>query len=503
MRRTLVFLTILAWASPLEAAPNGSDRKAEGPPLAPKEAHTYAQQFLYTINEVAQQYVRPVSRQALTAAALSGLYEAARLPIPRNLAVEVEKLTTDPELLAVLLQRRLELGDLEPLRGTNALMVSLQAMMRSLDPYSMVITGEELRRSNTEQLDQGFGFELVPTSEKGPVLVKSVAPGSPAQRAGIRPGDQITVMNGKPASQGWEELKIRDISIVHAQQSFPRPNRVELTFVRGGQKGERKVKLVSEAFKAETVLGVNRGVDNSWNYFLGRKQKIAHIRIGPLTKGTSEDLRVVLSRLQNDGLRGLVLDLRWCPGGFLTEATNVAQMFLKEGIVATIAYRTRQQNDEYRASGADAFLNFPIVVLINGDTSGGAELIAAALQDHHRAIIAGQRSLGKGSVQTTLPLPIADAGLKLTSGQFIRPSGKNLNRFPDSKPSDDWGVRPDAGQEFPLTADLGQRLKDWWTWQTLRPGSSNEALPLDDPENDPQRQAALRIMRDKMDKLGD
>lgn len=541
MRRALASFIFLACIVPLAAAPTGSGNKSAGPPLAPKEAHTYAQQLLFTINEVAQQYVRPVSRQALAAAALSGLYEAARVPVPRNLTLEPEKRDlpatnvgllvllgsppsqgtflsatilslqqsekpiADAVLLDHLVQRRLELGDLEPLRGSNALMVSMQAMLRSLDPYSAVISGEELRRTNTDQIDQGFGFELVPVSDKGPVLVKTVAPGSPAQRAGIRPGDQITLMNGKPASQVWEELKIRDLPSIPGQAVPPRimRNELTLTVVRGDHKGERKIKLTSEAFKTETVLGVNRRDDNSWNYFLDNKRKIAHVRIGPLTKGTSEDLRAALSQLQNDGLRGLILDLRWCPGGFLTEAVNIAEMFLKDGVVATIAYRTRLQNEEYRAKGAEAFLNFPIVVLIGGETSGGAELIASALQDHHRALIAGQRSLGKGSVQTTLALPIADAGMKLTTGRFLRPSGKNLNRFADSKPSDDWGVRPDAGQELPLTLDLARQLKDWWTWQTLRPGSSNEALPLDDPENDPQRQAALRFLLDKMDKLGD
>jgi carboxyl-terminal processing protease len=530
MRRTLVVLILLVISLPLKAAPVTSSRKPAGPPLASKEAHAYAQQLLFAINEVAQQYVRPVSRQALTAAAISGLYESARLPVPRDLAIELDKLDLpamdvgtmvmlgsppghgpilsaailcsrigDAELLDYLVQRRMELGDLEPLRGNNALMVSMQTMLRSLDPYSMVINGEELRRTNTDQIDQSFGLELVPTSENGPTLVQTVAPGGPAQRAGIRPGDHIPTINGKPAAQVWAELQLRDPSTNMPMSA--RLNRLDIVVVRGNSKVERKVKLVSEAFKAETVLGVNRRDDNSWNYFLDQKHKIAQVRIGPLTKGTSEDLRGVLNQLQNDGMRGLILDLRWCPGGFLNEAVNIAKLFLKEGVVATIASRVKQE--EYAVTSSDAFLQFPVVVLVNGETSGGGELIAAALQDYHRGIIAGQRSLGKGSVQYTLPLPIGNAGMKLTTGRFLRPSGKNLNRFPDSKPSDDWGVRPDAGQELPLTADLARQLKDWWLWQTLRPGSNTEALPLDDPEVDPQRQAALRYLRDKMGKLGD
>jgi carboxyl-terminal processing protease len=142
--------------------------------------------------------------------------------------------------------------------------------------------------------------------------------------------------------------------------------------------------------------------------------------------------------------------------------------------------------------------DLPIVALVNGETSGGGELIAAALQDHGRAVVAGQRTVGKGSVQK--PLDRSPVQFKLTTGTFLRPSGKNLQRYPDSKPTDDWGVRPDVGREIPLTPAAGRRLKDWWTQFTLRPAGSTEALPLDDPDNDPQRQAAVQMVRDLLER---
>src|SRR5262249_21973686 len=119
---------------------------------------------------------------------------------------------------------------------------------------------------------------------------------------------------------------------------------------------------------------------------------------------------------------------------------------------------------------------------------------AAALQDHKRAVIAGQRTLGKGSIQNQQALPIPNLGLKLTTGTFIRASGKNLHRFPDSKPGDDWGVRPEPKFEFRVSADVSRQLREWWLLQSLRPGSRNEALPLDDPSADPQRRAALQAL---------
>jgi carboxyl-terminal processing protease len=148
----------------------------------------------------------------------------------------------------------------------------------------------------------------------------------------------------------------------------------------------------------------------------------------------------------------------------------------------------------YRSTSEGKFTGFPLAVLVNGQTMGGAELIAAALQDHHRAVVVGQRTLGKASVQTPIALPLPGVGLKLTSGTFERPGGKNLHRFPDSKPSDDWGVRPDADGEFRVSPELGRRLAEWWRRQSLRPGGSNERLPLDDPSADPQRQAAVEAV---------
>jgi carboxyl-terminal processing protease len=198
-------------------------------------------------------------------------------------------------------------------------------------------------------------------------------------------------------------------------------------------------------------------------------------------------------------MRGLVLDLRWCPGGFIKEATECAELFLGEKVIA----RTKERNQErvFRSTGEPKFQDLPVVVLINGATSGGGELIAAALQDHGqpRICVAGQRSLGKGSIQTSVFLPGANLGMKVTSGTFLRPSGKNLHRFADSKPQDDWGVRPDAGLEFPISPALERQLRQWWLLQTLRPGPSREVLPLDDPEADPQRQAAAQALQDQLD----
>src|SRR5262249_58851975 len=130
----------------------------------------------------------------------------------------------------------------------------------------------------------------------------------------------------------------------------------------------------------------------------------------------------VLAGLAERKVRGLILDLRWCPGGYLNEAVEVADLFLGAGVVATVKSRGREDT-VYRSTDGGKFRDCPVVVLVNGETSGGAELIAAALQDHKRACVVGQRTLGKASVQTPLAVGVEGTGFKLTSGTFVRPAG--------------------------------------------------------------------------------
>jgi carboxyl-terminal processing protease len=268
---------------------------------------------------------------------------------------------------------------------------------------------------------------------------------------------------------------------------------VTVIYVRLGATSPYKATLERQDFRPETVLGVARQDDNSWDFWCDRAGKIAQVRLASLANGTAAEVREVVSGLQAAGMRGLILDVRWCPGGYLREAVNVAALFLGECNVATV--RSRGEEDKTYPSAADKkFLDFPMVVLVNGETSGGGELIAAALQDHKRAAVAGQRTIGKASIQTMVPLPVPGAGLKLTTGTFVRPSGKNLHRFPESSVSDDWGVRPDASLELRVSPELNRQLKEWWLQQTLRPGPCREVLPLDDPIADPARHAAIQAL---------
>jgi C-terminal processing protease CtpA/Prc len=512
---------------------------APGPPGPPPlkdrkqlraDCRRFAGQLNNVIEQIVGQYVRPVQREALLEAALVGLFQAARKPVPHDLrrqvrqAVEMSTLlqtrgsegvaqaarpVQDPreKLLASLRER---IGRPESLQGLDAVLLCCKAMMPLLDPHSGIVSAEEQRRAvGLDEESYGPGLEIRGVLAGGPLVVEAVQLGSSAQRAGLRPGDVITHIDGQAVARASPQklLALRNVRQFPETAPVPPPppgaageeppkdveppRAFRIGYRRPGEKDDRQATLLRERFRAETVLGVRRQDNNTWSWWLDEKAKIAFVRLISLSRGSADDLRNVLASMKEQKAAGILLDLRWCPGGYLNEAVDVADLFLGNATIATVKSRNREDT-VYRSTEQNKFCDFPVVVLVNGDTSGGAELIAAALQDHRRAVVAGQRTRGKASVQTPLPIGIDGMGIKLTTGTFHRPSGKNLHRFPDSKDSDDWGVRPD--EDCRLSADLGKRLSLWWRLYSLRPAGSRERLALDDPRADPQRLAALEVL---------
>jgi C-terminal processing protease CtpA/Prc len=508
MSRVVPLAAVLLMPATLLAAPVPRETGGPAAPLTDTqraEADIFAPMLVHVSTQIAEAYVRPVARHDLVHAALAGLYERAHCPPPPSLADDCKAAADDAALLNLVLRVRADIGDAPGLQGAHPLVVCCQAIARKLDPYTGVVSAEEQRRNAALEVDnRGVGLEIGDNPGRGAVLVKLVKPGGPAQRAGMRPGDEITHLDGKPVSEMSPE-QLQDLlnqtvqmgppSIAPVQDMPEAAPPLRLRYRREGAASSTTVTLDRACFRAETVLGVTRNPNNGWNYWVDPKERVAHLRLATLAKGTAQEMGDVLDELQRQGMRGLILDLRWCPGGFLDEAVDCARLFLGTGVVASIKVRTREPV-VHRNEGAGPFTDVPMVVLVNGDTTGGGELIAAALQDHGRAKVVGQRTFGKASVQTPLHLGLPNTGMKLTSGTFERPAGKNLHRFPDSKPDDDWGVRPDAGLDFRVSADLNRQLKKWWQEVTLRPGSSRERLALDEPGADSPQQAALAaVMR--------
>jgi C-terminal peptidase prc len=480
------------------------------------QSTAYAQQILLVAQYISDHYVRPIPPAKIVEASLEGVFEAAREPLPSWVKADLSGAKDSNQLLHILTLARQQLGDREALRDRRALLISLRAIPRVLDPYCGVANLNDPRASGESTLaGVGLEFETTPlvvfagnefeapqrgahrTMDRGPARISVVHPGGPAQRAGIRPGDILTHIDGKAIDRlEGAELFSRLFSADSTNHSS-----LKLTLHRPNQREPLEVALAPTTFRVESVFGVGRRLDGSWDYLLDREHRIGYVRLGFIDQSSDSEMEEVMMGLKAQGMRGLILDLRGNPGGFVDPATNIAGMFIKSGTIAVIDDRTEGKQPYTINNGTGILQAIPTIVIIDAQTRGGGEMIAAVLQDHHVAKIAGERSFGKGSVQKTRSFldrrngvvpGLESVQFKLTTGTFTRPSGKNLHRFPDSKLGDDWGIRPDAGYYFPVPPDVAKQVKEWMQLQVLRPGRCRDPLPLDDPEHDPLRRFAWR-----------
>jgi carboxyl-terminal processing protease len=259
--------------------------------------------------------------------------------------------------------------------------------------------------------------------------------------------------------------------------------------VHEGGKEPIDVKLTRAEIRVPSVMGDLRQKNNlrEWDFFLPGENKIGYIRINTFGESTTTELRQALQTLTQQGVQGLVLDLRNNPGGLLRSAVEVSDLFLDQGTIVTTKGRNRA-DEVYSAHAEGTVLlpasRYPIVVLINRNSASASEIVAAALLDHGRAIVVGERSYGKGSVQTLTTLENESSALKLTTASYWRPSGKNIHRFPESTDKDDWGVKPSEGFEVLLTE---AERAEYQTWRSdrdiIRPEKAPEPKP--DEKNKP------------------
>ncbi|MGE3806012.1 MAG: S41 family peptidase, partial [Gemmataceae bacterium] len=217
--------------------------------------------------------------------------------------------------------------------------------------------------------------------------------------------------------------------------------KVTLTVEREGVDKPFDVTITRASIELETVSGFRRNKDDNWDYVIDAENRILYVRLTGFAGNTARDLRRVLDAASRQGIKGLVLDLRFNPGGLLRSAVAISDMFIDQGDI--VAIRPRVGESEVHKGQRGGFLDFPIVCLVNGGSASASEIVSACLQDHKRAVIVGERSFGKGSVQNIHPF---DGGqLKLTIASFWRPSGKNLNKASTKGRDDDvWGVTPDV-----------------------------------------------------------
>lgn len=327
----------------------------------------------------------------------------------------------------------------------------LNGGLERLDPYSQYMNSDEFRQFNsqTEGNFGGVGISLGVDPRSGLPMVISPMIGTPAHEAGILAGDIILKVDDKST----ETIKHNDL--IRMIQGEP-GSKVTLSVVHEGMRQPESITVVRAKIEVPTVLGLNRLPENlkEFDWFADHENHIGYIRVIQFTEHTADDIKKAVDRLESEGMRALILDLRDNPGGLLTSAIAVSDLFLENGRIVSTKDRNQNgrtwdaKNDGYPYESAE---KRPMAVLVNKYSASASEIVAAALQDNNRAVVVGERSFGKGSVQKVLKLggdpPTA---LKLTTDTYWRPSGVNMHRYPDSKESDDWGVKPSPGFEIPM-----------------------------------------------------
>ncbi len=349
--------------------------------------------------------------------------------------------------------RRVRQINQETVRLPEELLVNelMHGALTPLDDFTSVIWP-----SGTEEFDKhtrgdfiGVGISII-KNRLGEIEVVTPLEDTPAFRAGIQAGDIIAKVDGN-------EIKELSLTKVVSTITGPQDTRVTLT-IRRDEK-ELLFPLLREKVKIQSVKGWERRPDESWNYWLDRERGIAYIRITNFAKNTVDDVKDIMSELKPHGLRGLVLDLRWNPGGLLDSAWHMASLFLKRGDIV-VSTKGRNPNDDQRlpAPSEGAYSDIPLVVLVNANSASASEIVSGAIRDNNRGTVIGERTFGKFSVQNLIPLSSSSAKLKITTARYFLPNGDSLHREPLAET---WGVDPD------VPVRLG-RWENWNAWQLRR-----------------------------------
>ena len=329
-------------------------------------------------------------------------------------------------------------------------------MLRTLDPYTTYIDPDTLNRFKQEVqgVFTGIGIQIRKDASTDLLLVVTPIKGSPAYKAGLLAGDLITKITREVDSDGNalpkpEVTDTKGLVVGDAvKKILGQPDtKVKLTVQREGVEGTKEYEITRGRVEVETVFGVKRKTNDDWDFMLDKDKKIGYLRLSQFQEDSYNDIVAAMQDLKKQGVKGFILDLRFNPGGLLTAAVDISDLFMDDGVIVSI--RPRGKPEEFiRGKHEGSLLDFPMVCMVNGDSASASEIVSACLQDHHRAYIIGERSFGKGSVQNIRKF--GEGELKLTTATFWRPSGKNLyKRLPGAVEKDEWGVKPD--QVVPLT----------------------------------------------------
>jgi len=339
---------------------------------------------------------------------------------------------------------RIKSDYVEPVDDRTLLENAIRGMLSGLDPHSAYLDPEQFRELQVGTTGEFGGLGIEVGMEDG--FVKVIAPidDTPAQRAGVQAGDLIIRLDDTP---------VKGMSLSEAVKIMRgKPGTdITLTIVREGEEKPLKITITRAIIKVKSVK--SRMLDDGFGY----------VRISQFQANTADNLVEAVDRLKQKGeLKGLVLDLRNNPGGVLNGAVSVSDAFLDKGLIVYTEGRVADSRLRFNATPDDVLDGAPLVVLVNQGSASASEIVAGALQDHHRAIIVGTRTFGKGSVQTIVPLSNG-AAVKLTTARYYTPSGRSIQAegiVPDIELENVRVAKVESGFEPIKEADLSRHLEN-------------------------------------------
>ena len=339
----------------------------------------------------------------------------------------------------------------------NLVTGAINGMLSGLDPHSAYLTPDLYKelQMDTQGRFGGLGIEI--TVKGGILTVVSPIEDTPAAKAGVKPGDQIFKI---------EEEFTKDMTLVDAVKKMrgPKGTKITISIKREGVPELMDFTLVRDTIRVQAVR--SRTLEEGYGY----------VRLAQFQERSDRDVQQALQKMaaEKSGIKGLVLDLRNNPGGLLTQAVRVADLFLDSGLIVYTEGRIESQKQKYSAQKEGSWMDFPIVVLVNGGSASASEIVAGALQDHKRAVVLGTKTFGKGSVQTILPLD-DNSALRLTTARYFTPRGRSIQAL---------GIVPDIIVEPPPTPPAEGKAEE-----KKRLGLREENLPghLSNPQQAPSQ----------------
>jgi carboxyl-terminal processing protease len=311
---------------------------------------------------------------------------------------------------------------------------AIEGMLQKLDPYSNYFGPEQMTDLQRDTTGSFGGIGVLIDVKDGWLTVISPIEESPAFRAGVLAGDRLLEVEG-------ESTKGMTMSDAVNKLTGKPGTKVSIT-VRHELKNEQvTLSLTRDNIKIISVKGWQRRNGADWDCMIDRQQKIGYIRVSKFMPDTARSIDEAVKRLQAEGLKALILDLRLNPGGLLESAIEVADLFLDEGVIVSTKGRWSQKKDSM-AKKEGTYPNFPMAVLVNRYTASAAEIVAGALRDHKRAVVIGERTFGKGSVQNVIRLEDNQGAIKLTTAYYYLPKGECIHKTKQAEATGKWGVEP-------------------------------------------------------------